>query len=96
VEARRAASASASRFDWDDGNVDKLAERGVRPEEVEGIWANRPRYLRNKRTGSATWMMVGTDPRSGKRLRIGILWVDEEEGVLRAIHALELKRGRQR
>jgi hypothetical protein len=33
---------------------------------------------------------------SGKRLRIGILWVDEEEGVLRAIHALELERGRQR
>lgn len=87
---------SAARFDWDDGNVNKLAERDVRPEEVEGIWANRPRYFRNKRAGSATWMMVGSDPRSGKRLRIGIFWVDEEEGVLRAIHALELKRGRQR
>lgn len=87
---------SAARFEWDSKNEDKLAEREVRPDEVEAIWKNRPRYLKNKKAGSATWMMVGRDPRSGRRLRVGILWADEGEGVLRAIHALELPRGRQR
>jgi hypothetical protein len=38
------------------------------------------------------WMMVGRDPRSGRVLRVGILWLDEREGVLRAIHVLELDR----
>ena len=85
---------SAVRFEWDDGNVNKLAERNVRPDEVEAIWSNRPRprYFRNKKAGSATWMMVGQDPRSGRRLRVGILWADEKDGVLRAIHAIELRR----
>jgi hypothetical protein len=87
---------SAARFEWDSGNEDKLAERNVRPDEVEAIWRHRPRYFRNKKAGSATWMMVGRDPRSGRQLRIGIIWADEKEGVLRAIHALELRRGRQR
>lgn len=82
---------SAARFDWDDWNVSKLAERQVRPDEVEAIWANQPRYFRNKKAGSATWMMVGQDPRSGRRLRVGILWTDEKDGVLRAIHALEVR-----
>lgn len=69
---------SAARFEWDSANEDKLAERKIRPDEVEAIW-----------------MMVGRDPRSGRRLRVGILWADEKEGVLRAIHALEVVRGRQ-
>jgi hypothetical protein len=33
---------SAARFDWDEGNVDKLADRGVRPEEVEGSGPTAP------------------------------------------------------
>jgi len=82
---------SAERFDWDDANIDKLAIRNVRPDEVEAIWANRPQYRRNKRKGTAMWMMVGCDPRSGRRLKVGILWLDEQEGVLRAIHALEVR-----
>ena len=52
-------------FDWDSANVGKLALRNVRPDEVEAIWANRPRYFRNKREGSATWMMLGRDPTLG-------------------------------
>jgi hypothetical protein len=76
--------------------VDKLALRNVRSDEVESIWANRPRYLRNKLEGSATWMMLGRDPRSGRQLRVGILWSDEREGILRAIHALEPGRDKRR
>jgi len=86
---------SAVGFDWDSANIDKLAIRNVQPDEVEAIWTNRPQYFRNKREGSTTWMMVGRDPRSGRVLRVGILWLDEREGVLRAIHVLELDRDKQ-
>jgi hypothetical protein len=55
---------------------------------------NNPRYLRNKKEGSATWMMVGIDPESGKKLKVGILWADEGERILRAIHALDLSAGK--
>jgi hypothetical protein len=82
--------ATAVDFEWDQGNVDKLAERGILTHEVEGVWGNKPRYSRNKKGGSAIWMMVGIDPVSGKRLKVGIIWADEGERILRAIHALDL------
>jgi hypothetical protein len=82
--------ATAKNFDWDSGNEDKLAERGIRPQEVEGVWGNKPRYKRNKRSLTAKWIMEGTDPDSGKKLRVGIIWADEDERTLRAIHALDL------
>jgi hypothetical protein len=81
-------------FDWDKGNEDKLAERGITAQEVEGVWGNKPRYSRNKKAGSAVWMMVGADPVSGKKLKVGIIWADEGERVLRAIHALDLSAGK--
>jgi hypothetical protein len=87
--------ATASAFDWDNGNEDKLAHRGIKPHEVEGVWGNKPRYRRNKKSGTATWMMEGTDPASGKRLRVGITWADESERILRAIHALDLTAKKQ-
>jgi hypothetical protein len=82
--------ATARSFDWDHGNEDKLAERGILPQEVEGVWGNKPRYRRNKKAGSAVWMMIGMDPVSGKKLKVGIIWADEGERLLRAIHALDL------
>lgn len=86
--------ATAVGFDWDAANVDKLGERGILPHEVEGVWGNKPRYRRNKKAGSAIWMMLGTDPVSGKKLKVGIIWADEGERILRAIHALDLSAGR--
>jgi hypothetical protein len=82
--------ATAKDFDWDSANVEKLAERGIKPHEVEGVWGNKPRYRKNKRSSTAKWMMERTDPESGKRLKVGIIWADEGERVLRAIHALDL------
>jgi len=82
--------ATAVGFEWDKDNEDKLAERGIKASEVEGVWGNKPRYGRNKKVGSATWMMVGTDPDSGKKLKVGIIWADEGDRILRAIHALDL------
>ncbi|HEV8653506.1 MAG TPA: hypothetical protein VG276_29940 [Actinomycetes bacterium] len=82
--------ATAVDFEWDDANEDKLAERGIKPHEVEGVWRNDPRYRRNKKEGSAVWMMIGADPYSGKKLKVGIIWADEGGRILRAIHALDL------
>lgn len=82
--------ATARDFEWNEGNADKLAERGITAQEVEGVWGNKPRYYRNKKAGSAVWMMVGTDPVSGKKLKVGIIWADEGGRILRAIHALDL------
>jgi hypothetical protein len=82
--------ATAKGFDWDSGNEDKLAERGIKSYEVEGVWGNKPRYRRNQKSLTAKWIMVGTDPDSGKRLKVGIVWADEGERILRAIHALDL------
>src|SRR5215211_5877759 len=77
-------------FEWDHANEDKLAERGIKPWEVEGVWGNKPRYRRNKKSLTAKWIMEGTDPVSGKRLKVGIIWTDEGGRILRAIHALDL------
>jgi hypothetical protein len=34
--------------------------------------------------------MIGTDPVSGKKLKVGVLWAVEEDRILRAITALDL------
>jgi uncharacterized DUF497 family protein len=76
---------TAVAFEWDSRNIDKLAKRHIRPEDVEAVFTNRPRrFLRNKRSGTATYLMVGTDD-SGRSLTIGVLWADEPERVLRAV-----------
>lgn len=84
---------TAVRFDWDEHNEAKLALRNITPGDVEevfeGAWGEKPLFKRNKKAGTARWMMFGRD-RGGRRLRIGVLWADEEERVLRAIHGLPL------
>lgn len=81
---------TATAFDWDDGNEDKLAERGIRAEQIERIFENRPVFRRNKKGRSGIWMMVGKDPVSGRALRVAIRWKDESAGVLRAVTAFDL------
>jgi hypothetical protein len=83
---------SAVAFDWDEANEAKLQARGIRPDEVERLFENRPDFSRGKRHGTARWMMEGRDPVSGKWLRIGIVWKDSRAGILRAMHGLELRR----
>lgn len=51
---------------------------------VEAIWANGPRYRRNKKNAAGTWLMVGRDD-SGTTWTVAIKWSDEDERVLRAI-----------
>jgi hypothetical protein len=53
---------TAIAFQWDSRDIDKLAKRQIRPEDVEAVFTNRSRrFLRNKRSGTTTYLMVGTD-----------------------------------
>lgn len=81
---------TASEFSWDEHNEGKLLERDIRPEDVETVFLSDPQIFKNKRSGTAAWMMVGKDGR-GRTLKIGVLWADERHGVLRAITAWEVK-----
>jgi hypothetical protein len=87
-ETRHPATAVA--FDWDEANVPKLAERRIRPQDVEAVHQSGPTYRRNKRAATAVWLMEGTDG-GGRRLQVGILWADESNRVLRAITARVLR-----
>jgi len=82
--------ATATAFDWDDHNLDKLLGRGIHDWNVEEVFANDPVFRRNKRSGTATWLMLGRDD-GGRRLVIGIVWSDETNGILRAITAWDAR-----
>ena len=80
---------TATGFDWNDANEEKLAARFVTPDQVERIFENEPRILRNKRGRAGLWLMIGQDPVSGRRLKVPIYWQDEELGILRAVTAFD-------
>lgn len=82
---------TATQFEWDGGNLPKLALRSIRPEDVEEVFWNWPRWVPNKKAGTAEWLMDGRNG-GGRRLLVGVLWSDEVEGVLRAITAREMRR----
>lgn len=76
-------------FEWDENNEWKLEQRGIYAEDVEHVFDNEPSFLKNKRSGAARWPMDGRDA-AGRRLRICILWGDEDVGTLRAITGWKL------
>ena len=80
---------TAVSFEWDDGNVSKLARRGIRPEDFEAVLWGGAVFRRNKRSGTAAWWMTGRDA-GGRLLGVAVLWGDPGEGVLRAISARPL------
>lgn len=83
---------SAHAFEWDLGNEDKLAKRDITPQMVERIFGNGPAFYRNKRDATGTWLMVGQDPVTGRRLKVAIRWSDAIAGVLRAVTAFDVQR----
>lgn len=84
---------TAARFEWDEGNVAKLALRDIRPEDVEAVFWNGPRWFRNKRAGTGDWVMEGRDD-GGRPLLVVVLWSTRHERTLRAISAREARRQR--
>jgi len=73
----------AEGFEWDDGNEEELARHHVKAMEVEQVFANDPRWARNKKSGSGDWRMVGRAD-GGRILTIIVLW-KEEERTIRAV-----------
>jgi len=46
---------SIEEWEWDDGNIEHLAARGISPELIEDeIWQEAPRYNTNLRNRSAS------------------------------------------
>lgn len=63
--------ATATGWDWDDGNERELAAHGITPFEVEQVFSNDPVWAPNRRHRAGDWKMVGrTD--GGRRLTIVI------------------------
>lgn len=82
-QVREPHPASAEVFDGDRGNEGKLLRRAITRQDVETVHASRPRYVATS-DRAATWLMVGRD-RGGRELVIGVVWVDAERRVLRAV-----------
>jgi hypothetical protein len=78
-------------WDWDDGNIDHLALRGISPELIEDeVWLEAPRYLANRKGRSASHLMVGPDS-GGRFWTICILQVEEDPAFWRAITGWQSK-----
>lgn len=75
----------AEAFEWDEVNGAHLAAHHISEVEVEEAFASGATWLKNKKTGSGDWKMVGlTD--AGRPVTVILHW-DEDRLVLRAITA---------
>lgn len=73
-------------WEWDDDLVDHLARHRVRPSDVLDVWAESPKYRRNKKGRAASHQMIGPD-RGGAFFAVFIREVDPDEGRWRVITA---------
>lgn len=72
-------------WEWDERNIEHLAKHDITPELIEdGIWSERPLFIRNKPDRAATHLMIGPD-RGGAFWTICIRQVGDEPGLWRAI-----------
>ena len=46
-------------FEWDDGNIRHLAERGLQWEEVDAMLGSRITVIRNRKSGSGQYKFIG-------------------------------------
>jgi len=46
-------------FEWDEANIQHLAERGLQPDEVDAMLGSRITVIRNKRSGSGQYKFIG-------------------------------------
>lgn len=85
---------SAAAISMKPGDAEHMLDRhGIRDWEVDEVFANGPRFFRNKNSGSGDYVMTGrTD--AGRPLLVIVLWRDERAGELRALTAWEDRRAR--
>lgn len=73
----------AEAWEWDEGNESHLAAAGISPIEVEDIFANGPKWVRNRSHRSGDWKMMGLT-RGGRPLTI-VLKLHVDRRTLRPI-----------
>jgi len=73
-------------WEWDDANVEHMAEHRIRPADVGAVWSDRPKYRRNRHGRAATHQMIGPDG-GGRLVAAFIRQADLSEGRWRAITA---------
>jgi|SRR5712691_11515643 len=56
-------------WEWREGDEDELHAHRITPEEVYEIWANRPKFARNKRRRAGDWKMMGRT-NGGRKLTV--------------------------
>lgn len=71
-------------FEWDDGNMDKIAQR-VDPEEIDAMLDDDFVWLRNSRARSGDYILVGRG-KSGTPWAVSVVRTGVE-GVWRPINA---------
>ncbi len=83
-------------FEWDDANVDHIAEHGVEPEEAEEVFADHPiirrsrdgRFIAWGQTWAGRYLMVVFDCKPGHVVRV----VTARPMTQREVHQLRRRR----
>jgi uncharacterized DUF497 family protein len=75
-------------WEWDDANVEHMAEHRVSPAHIESIWSDEPKFRRNKRSRAASHAMIGPDA-GGRMVVAFIRQVELVKGRWRVITARE-------
>lgn len=75
-------------WEWDDGNTEHIAQRGLTPADIEDVWLENPKYRRNRNQRAASHQMIGPD-RGGRYLTVFIRQTEKDEGLWRTVTARE-------
>ena len=84
----------AEEWEWDEGNETELWRHGVVPREIEEVFANGPRWARNRRGRPADWKMMGVT--NGGRLLTVVVRYDPARRWLRPVTAWDSTTGERR
>lgn len=75
----------AELFDWDEENERELetSEHPIKPWEPEEVFENGPKWIKNKKSGSGDWKMIGET--SGGRTLTIVVTTNEVNRSIRPI-----------
>lgn len=65
---RKGHPSQAEIWSWNEGNESELAAHDISPDEVEQVFARRPRWAANKKDRPGDWKMMGLT-KGGEALR---------------------------
>ena len=71
-------------WEWDDANLEELAEHGLTPRVVRQVGDEAPSFRRNKKGRAATHQMIGPD-HGGSMWMVCIVRLPGSDDIWRAI-----------